>query len=162
MNYHNITKQDMLNGTGLRTVLWVSGCNHNCPGCQNPETHPETSGIPFDKEALEELLTSLNKDYVEGLTFSGGDPLYPKNREEVTSIARLVKQKFPEKNIWLYTGYLFEEIKDLEIIKYLDIIVDGEFLIKLKDNNLHWKGSSNQRVIDVKNTLNNGSIVLLT
>ena len=133
MNYHNITKEDMLNGEGLRTVLWVSGCNHNCPGCQNPETHPETSGILFDDDALKELLASLDKDYISGLTFSGGDPLYPNNRKTVTEIAKLVKEKFPCKNIWLYTGYLFEEVKNLEIIQYIDVMVDGEFLIKLKE-----------------------------
>ena len=162
MNYHNITKEDMLNGTGLRTVLWVSGCNHNCPGCQNPETHPEDSGIPFDKDALDELLNSLSPNYIEGLTFSGGDPLYPNNRSTVTDIAKKVKELYPNKNIWLYTGYLFEDIKDLEIISYIDVIVDGEFLIKLKDNNLHWKGSSNQRVIDVKESLIQKDIVIKT
>ena len=161
MNYHNITKSDMLNGTGLRTVLWVSGCNHNCPGCQNPETHPEDSGVLFDDAALKELLDSLKPDHIEGMTFSGGDPLYPKNRDTVTNIAKTVKELYPTKNIWLYTGYLFEEVKDLDIISYIDVLVDGEFLIKLKDNLLHWKGSSNQRVIDVKETLKQNKIILI-
>lgn len=160
MNYHNITKEDMLNGTGLRTVLWVSGCDHNCLGCQNPETHPEDSGILFDTDAEEELFESLKPDYIEGITFSGGDPLYPKNRTTITRLAKKVKQLYPNKNIWLYTGFLFEDIKDLEIVQFLDVIVDGEFVIKLKDNKLHWKGSSNQRVIDVKESLRCGKVVL--
>ena len=160
MRYHNITKDDMRNGDGLRVVLWVAGCNHNCPNCQNPETHDKNGGIPFDKEAMNELLNDIDKDYIEGLTFSGGDPLYPDNREEVTKIAKIVKEKFPSKNIWCYTGYLYEQVKDLEIMKYIDILVDGPFIQEFNDNNLHWVGSSNQRVLDVKPSLEKGEVIL--
>ena len=160
MNYHNITHDDMLNGDGLRVVLWVSGCEHNCPECQNPETHPLDSGIPFTEKDFEELEYYLNNPYIDGLTLSGGDPLHTCNRKEVTNIVKRVKELFPEKTIWLYTGYLWEDILELDIIKYLDVVVDGPFILKLKDNNLHWKGSSNQRVIDVKQTLNQGNIIL--
>ena len=153
MNYHNITKDDMLNGEGLRVVLWVSGCNHNCPECQNPETHDPNSGLLFDEEAMDELLESLAPDYISGLTFSGGDPLYPGNRKTVTNIAKIVKEKFPEKTIWCYTGYLYNQVKDLEIMKYIDILVDGPFIKDLNDNNLEWVGSSNQRIINVKKKL---------
>lgn len=151
MNYHNITKDDMLNGDGLRVVLWVSGCNHHCFNCQNPQTWDENSGIPFDDSAEKELFEALDKSYISGVTFSGGDPLYPNNRSEITRIAKRIKAEFPNKTIWLYTGYKYEEIKDLEIMKYVDILVDGEFVQELADNNLHWRGSSNQRVIDIKN-----------
>lgn len=160
MKYHNITHDDMLNGQGLRVVLWVSGCNHCCPECQNPITWDINGGIDFDKEAENELLSDLKKNYVEGVTFSGGDPLHPQNRDEITYLAKKIKQEFPSKDIWLYTGYLWEEINNLEIIKYLDVVVDGPFKKELKDQKLHWKGSSNQRVIDVKSTLKEGSIVL--
>ena len=151
MNYHNITKDDMLNGDGLRVVLWVSGCNHHCFNCQNPQTWDENSGIPFDDSAEKELFEALDKPYISGITFSGGDSLYPNNRSEVTRLAKRIKKELPNKTIWLYTGYLYEEVKDLEIMQYVDILVDGEFIQALADNNLHWRGSSNQRVIDIKN-----------
>lgn len=101
MQYHNITKDDMLNGDGLRVVLWVAGCGHACPGCHNPITWDENGGLPFDEAAKEEIFTELAKDYVSGVTFSGGDPLYPANREQVGALAREVHARFPEKTIWL-------------------------------------------------------------
>ena len=160
MNYHNITKDDMLNGDGLRVVLWVAGCNHNCFACQNPETHPLNSGIPFDDDAEVELFEELSKSHISGITFSGGDPLHPQNREEVTLLAKKVKNILPIKTVWLYTGYLYEEVKDLEIMNYIDVLVDGEFMIDLKDENLKWVGSSNQRVIDIPSTIKQNSIIL--
>lgn len=147
MNYHNITKDDMLNGEGLRVVLWVSGCNHNCKGCQNPQTHNLNSGIPFDVNAKIELYKELNKSHIQGITFSGGDPLHPANREEITNIARFIKEVWKDKDIWLYTGYTYEQVKDLEIMKYIDVLVDGKFVEELKDENYEWAGSTNQRVI---------------
>lgn len=151
MNYHGIETDSMLNGDGLRVVLWVSGCNHHCFNCQNPQTWDENSGIPFDDSAEKELFEALDKPYIAGITVSGGDPLYPNNRSEVTRIAKRIKKELPNKTIWLYTGYKYEEVKDLEIMKYVDILVDGEFIQELADNNLHWRGSSNQRVLDIKN-----------
>ena len=161
MNYHNITKEDMLNGEGLRVVLWVSGCNHCCKNCQNPITWDKNGGLPFDKAAEDELFEALNKSYIDGITFSGGDPLFPENRSEVFRLIRKCKDKFPEKTIWLYTGYKWEEIKDLDGINLIDVIAEGEFIEALKDNNLHWVGSSNQRVLKVKETLNSGVVTLL-
>lgn len=161
MNYHNITKDDMLNGDGLRVVLWVAGCNHNCPGCHNPETHDIDSGILFDGDAMLELITELEEPHISGLTFSGGDPLHPKNRDQIESIAKYVKKELPDKTIWLYTGYRFEEIKDLNILQYIDVLIDGEFVMAQKDNKLEWRGSSNQRIIDVEKTLKTKSIVCL-
>lgn len=160
MRYHNITHDDMLNGEGLRTVLWVSGCTHHCPNCQNPITWDINGGLLFDEEAERELFESLAKGYISGLTFSGGDPLHPDNRAEVTRIAKKFKEKYPNKNIWLYTGFLWEQISNLDIVQYLDVVIDGKFMEELKDNQLPWKGSSNQRTIDVKATLEKGEVVL--
>ena len=160
MNYHNITKDDMLNGDGLRAVLWVSGCTQCCDGCQNPETWELSSGIEFDKAAHDELFEALAPDYISGITFSGGDPLHPFNREEVLKIAKEIKEKMPEKTVWLYTGFLLEEIKDVIDLTNIDVLVDGEFKQELNDNNLKWVGSSNQRIIDVQATLKEGNIIL--
>ena len=127
MRYHNITTDDMLNGDGLRTVLWVAGCNHRCEGCHNTITWDINGGIPFDEDAENELFEKLKPDYISGITFSGGDPLHPKNRDEITRLAKKARLLFPKKTVWLYTGYTFDEIKDLEIMQYLDVLVDGEF-----------------------------------
>lgn len=160
MRYHNITKDDMLNGDGLRAVLWVAGCTHCCKNCHNPVTWDINGGIEFDKAAEDELFEAASKPYISGVTFSGGDPLHPQNREEVGRLIRKLKEKLPQKTIWLYTGFLWEEIKDEDYIKFADVLVDGKFVEELKDEKLHWKGSSNQRVIDVKKTLAGGEIVL--
>ena len=160
MNYHNITVDDMLNGDGLRTVLWVSGCDHRCRGCQNPQTWPETSGIPFDEDAKAELFEALSRDYMNGVTFSGGDPLFCRNRDTVGALIEEIHEKLPEKTIWLYTGSLFEEIKSLPFIPMIDVIVAGPYIESLRDTQLHWKGSKNQRVIDVKKSLTEDRIVL--
>lgn len=160
MNYHNITKDDMLNGDGLRVVLWVSGCTHQCPECQNPITWDLAGGLPFDEEAENELFDALKPAYVSGITFSGGDPLHPFNQGEITRLAKKFKELEPEKTAWLYTGFSWENIKDLDVMKYIDVLVDGEFMADLKDNNLHWIGSANQRVIDVQKSLEHDEIVL--
>ncbi len=160
MRFHNITKDDMLNGDGLRVVLWVSGCSHCCPGCQNQMTWDPNTGLLFDQKAKSEIMEELKKDYISGITFSGGDPLHPQNLLEVTALAKEIKKHYPEKTIWLYTGAVWEEIKNLEIIKYLDVLVDGEFVKNMADKTLHWKGSANQRVIDVPQTLREQNIVL--
>lgn len=157
MHYHNITTDDMLNGEGLRTVLWAAGCGHHCKGCQNPVTWDPEGGLAFDGAAEEELFAKLGKDYISGLTFSGGDPLFPANRAEVGRLAEKAKRLFPKKNIWLYTGYRWEEISALPLMAYIDVLVDGKFMEDLKDNKLHWKGSFNQRIIDVQRSLESGS-----
>lgn len=154
MNYHDITKEDMLNGDGIRVVLWVAGCNHHCKNCQNPITWDEKGGLPFDKAAENELFEALDKPYIDGITFSGGDPLFPNNRSEVFRLIKKCRNLYPQKSIWLYTGYTWEQIKDLDGISDIDVIAEGEFVEALKDNNLHWVGSSNQRVILVKESLN--------
>lgn len=160
MRFHNITKDDMLNGDGLRTVLWVAGCSHRCPGCHNPATWQDDGGIEFDEDAERELFEALGRPYISGITFSGGDPLYEGNRSEVERLIRKARELFPLKTIWLYTGFLWEEICNLDYIKLVDVVVDGRFVEELKDPQLFWKGSSNQRVIDVKKTLESGEVTL--
>ena len=160
MQYHDITKCDMKNGDGLRTVLWVAGCSHRCPGCHNPITWDPDGGILFDQAAKEEIFEELSKDYVSGITLSGGDPLFPGNRDTVVELIREIKERFPEKTIWMYTGYLWEDVKDLPGISQVDVLVDGPYVKALRDTTLHWKGSSNQRVIDVRSTLQAGQVIL--
>lgn len=162
MRYHNITKDDMLNGDGLRVVLWVSGCEHKCPHCQNPITWDINEGLIFDESAKQEIFNELDKDYISGITLSGGDPLHAQNRREIGDLIKEIKEKYPNKTIWLYTGYEWADIKNLPFIPLIDVIVDGRFIESLKDVNLPWKGSSNQKVIDVKKSVEVGKIVLLT
>ena len=143
----------MLNGDGLRVVLWVAGCNHCCKGCQNPVTWDPDGGLIFDQKAKQEIFTQLDEDYISGITFSGGDPLHPANRMEVRELMREIKEKYPPKTIWLYTGDVWENILHFPMMKYVDVLVDGEFVAEQKDVKLRWKGSGNQRVIDVQKTL---------
>lgn len=149
MNVHGIEYDSMLNGDGLGAVIWVSGCNHKCLGCQNPQTWDSKSGYPLNTDDLNRLFNYLEKKYPSGVTFSGGDPLYPDNRKDVLFLCKILKRRFSKKTIWMYTGYLYEEIKDLEILKYVDVLVDGPFKKDLADVTYHWAGSTNQRVIQL-------------
>lgn len=160
MRYHNITKDDMLNGVGLRVVLWVAGCTHCCKECQNPITWDPNGGLEFDEAAKQEIFDELEKDYVHGITFSGGDPLHINNAFDVADLAKEIRDKYPQKSIWLYTGGLWEDVKNMRVIPYLDVLCDGEFEVDKKDENTHWVGSTNQRVIDVQRTLREGKVVL--
>ncbi len=153
MRYHNITKDDMLNGDGLRVVLWVAGCTHCCKECHNPFTWDPDGGLAFDEAAKQEVFAQLKKPYISGITFSGGDPLHSANRLDVRCLMEEIKDKYPEKTIWLYTGDSWEDVWHYSMMKYVDVLVDGEFKNELKDGKLHWKGSKNQRVIDVKKSL---------
>lgn len=161
MNYHNITHDDMLNGDGLRVVLWVAGCSHHCKGCQNPVTWDPNDGLPFDEQAKEELFRELRKDYISGVTFSGGDPFYISNRRVILDLSKEIKETFPNKTIWAYTGYSWDRVRYLKGIGYIDVLVDGPFLKDFADVNYHWAGSTNQRVIDVKKSIENGDCVLI-
>lgn len=160
MRYHDITKDDMKNGDGLRVVLWLSGCRHHCPGCQNPVTWDPGDGLLFDDRARSEIEEQLEKPYISGMTFSGGDPLFPGNVPEVTAYIKELKRRFSEKTIWLYTGEKWEDIQELEVLQYIDVLIDGRFEQEKKDNLLHWRGSGNQRVIDVRESLRRGLVVL--
>lgn len=168
----------MNNGDGLRVVLWLSGCSHHCYNCQNPQTWNPDSGIPFDESAKQEIINELSKDYISGITFSGGDPLHENNLKDVVNLIFKVKENFTQKTIWLYTGYSFEELKEMyktmqfafspynewkvrwDIIKMCDILVDGEYIEEQKDITLKWRGSKNQRVINIPETLKKNKIVL--
>lgn len=160
MNYHNITKSDLKNGDGLRVVLWVAGCNHKCKECQNPETWDSCGGLPFDQKAKDELFEELQKDYISGITFSGGDPLFPDNRDVVLALMKEISEKFPNKTIWCYTGYTFEQIQTLPHLKYIDVLVDGPYIPAQKELKLKWRGSSNQRVILAKASINEGKLIV--
>ena len=153
MRYHNITKDDMLNGDGLRVVLWVSGCSHCCKGCQNPITWDVNGGVVFDESAKQEIFDQLDKPYISGITFSGGDPLHSANRMDVRTLMAEIREKYPDKTIWLYTGDVWENVMHYPMMRYVDVLVDGEFMIEKRDIKLMWKGSSNQRVIDVQKSL---------
>ena len=148
MRYHNITRDDMLNGDGLRVVLWVAGCNHCCRECQNPITWDPDGGLLFDEAAKQEIFEQLEKPYISGITFSGGDPMHPVNRADVRELMQEIREKYPTKTIWMYTGDSWEDIYDLPIMQYVDVVVDGEFHVEEKDVKLLWKGSKNQRVIE--------------
>lgn len=160
MRYHNITTDDMLNGDGLRVVLWVAGCTHHCEGCQNPVTWDETDGLLFDDSAKEELFCELSKDYIAGITLSGGDPLHPANKQDICALVKEIRSRFPQKTIWLYTGDVFEDFCKEEFVSWIDVCVDGEFVLSQKDTKLWWRGSKNQRVIDVKKSLEAQAVVL--
>nr|WP_297176435.1 anaerobic ribonucleoside-triphosphate reductase activating protein [uncultured Agathobaculum sp.] len=161
MRYHDITKDDMKNGEGLRVVLWVAGCGHACPGCHNPITWDADGGLPFDRAAEDELFEALAPDHIAGLTLSGGDPLFPANRADVAALCVRVRRDLPNKTIWMYTGYGWEEIEALPLLDDVDVLVDGRFVQAQADPQLHWRGSANQRVIDVRKTRAAHQIVLL-
>lgn len=184
INYHNITHDDMNNGDGLRVVLWLSGCSHHCYNCQNPQTWNPDSGIPFDESAKQEIFNELSKDYISGITFSGGDPLYENNLDEVLKLVKEIRISFPEKSIWLYTGFRWNYImnyqhvetddfdyieesyndrlmeKRKQIISLCNVVVDGEYIDEQKDLTLAYRGSKNQHVIDVKQSLAQNKMVL--
>ena len=164
MNYAKITKHDIANGRGVRVVLWVSGCSHHCTGCQNPDTWDDDYGSRFEASDLSDIITLLREDWISGLTLSGGDPLKPSNVDMCTIVAACAKSNVPNKDIWCWTGYTWDEIIAREDCKYIlqciDVLVDGEFIQDKYDISLKWRGSSNQRVIDVKKSLQDGKVVL--
>jgi len=146
MRIHKITYPDVNNGLGCRVTLWVSGCIHHCKGCQNKETWSFESGREFTDDDKREIFKVLSLPYIKGITFSGGDPLC--SYDDMLSLAKEIKEKFPKKDIWLYTGYTFEYVNEnlKEILNYIDILVDGKFIEELKDVSLPFRGSSNQRI----------------
>ena len=173
MNYLKIDECSVCNGTGFRIVLWVSGCEHHCIGCQNPESWRFDNGQFFSQATIDKLIELLNKDYISGITLSGGDPLNPKNVIKIDTptiydVVREIKEKCPNKTIWIYTGYSWNELltmsKDNYMYQYViensDIIVDGEYKQSCRDITLAYKGSTNQQIIDVQQTLHNNRLVL--
>lgn len=160
MKYYAITKDEMLQGEGLRVALWVAGCEQKCKGCHNPHTWDKDRGKVFDLQACVELFEELSKPYISGITILGGNPTEDYNIFFVTELCKDIKNSFPNKTIWIYSGHLWEELKDLELLKYIDVLVDGKFVEELRDETYHWAGSTNQRVIDVKSSLSKKEVVL--
>ena len=161
MRYNKIRKMDISNGPGVRVSIFMQGCAFNCKNCFNPETHDFAGGEEFNQDIIDKVLKLCEPDYVEGLSILGGEPMHPKNIEGTEKLARAFKEKFPNKNIWVWSGFTFDkDLKDKDVLKYIDVLVDGQYVEDLHNPTLKWKGSSNQRVIDVKSNLKKNEIVL--
>jgi len=171
MNYGQIIKNDVANGIGCRTSLFVSGCTHHCKGCFNEMTWDFNYGYAFDKNVEDEIIESMKPAYINGLTILGGEPMEVSNQKVLRPFIERLKKELPSKSIWIYSGYVFEELMDKNnkrchsedtesILRNIDILVDGEFVLEKKDIMLHFRGSSNQRIIDMKKTMDEGKIVI--
>ena len=170
MNYANIKSRDIANGPGVRVSLFVSGCTHHCKGCFNEIAWDFNYGQPFTQQTIDSILEMLRPDYVKGITLLGGEPFEPQNQPALVELLRQIRTTYPEKSIWAFSGYLFD--KDIapgklgdpaiteEFLSYLDVLVDGRFVEEKKDLTLRFRGSSNQRLIDVKQSLQQGTVVL--
>ena len=161
MNYNKIRKMDIANGPGVRVSVFFQGCAFHCKNCFNPDTWDFNSGKEFGEEQIEEIIKLCEPDHITGLSILGGEPMHPKNIENSTKLAKRFKEVYPNKTIWSWTGFLFDrDLKDKEILNYLDVLVDGQFVDELRNPELKWRGSSNQRVIDVPKSLKKDKIVL--
>ncbi len=170
MNYATVKFNDIANGLGIRTSLFVSGCTHRCKNCFNSEAWDFSYGKPFDKDIEEKIITSLNSDFCDGLSLLGGEPFEPQNQEGLLPFLKRVKNKFPNKTVWCYTGYLFDSEllgesrakteNTLEMLKLIDVLVDGKFIEEQKNISLRFKGSENQRIIDVQKSLKENKTIL--
>ena len=160
MRYAKIRKMDISNGPGIRVSVFVQGCTFNCKNCFNPETHDFKGGAEFTDEKLAEVLELCAKDEIQGLSILGGEPCHPQNIAGTTLIAKKFKEKFPHKSLWVWSGFLFDrDLKDKELMQYVDVLVDGQYVDELHDFTLEWRGSSNQRVIDVPKSLKANKVV---
>ncbi len=161
MRYNKIRKMDIADGPGVRVSIFMQGCTFNCKNCFNHDTHDFNGGKEFTDETINRVLELCEKDHIEGLSILGGEPMHPKNIEGTTKLAKAFKEKFPNKNVWAWSGFLFDrDLKDKEVLNYLDTLVDGQYVDELRDPKLKWKGSSNQRVINVQESLKCNNIVL--
>ena len=165
MNIAGVNYESINDGKGVRTVIYVSGCSHKCPNCHNPQTHDIDYGIELTNKLKNKIIDNIKKrPFVSGITLSGGDPLHENNVLDVFNLIKEIKENFPKKDIWLYTGYKFENIINnplrQKVVQLCDVVVDGKYIEKLKDITLKWRGSSNQRVIDVKKSLKENKIIL--
>lgn len=160
MRYSKIRKMDISNGPGVRASIFFQGCEFHCKDCFNPDTWDFKCGNEFTDETINKVLEICDKDYIVGLSILGGEPMHPLNIKGTTRLAKAFKEKFPNKNIWTWSGFLFEGLKGKEVLNYIDVLVDGQFKTELFSPKLKWRGSSNQRVIDVKETLKQDKIVL--
>ena len=162
MRYNKIRKMDISNGPGIRVSIFMQGCAFNCKNCFNPETHDFNGGEEFTDKTIERIISLCANENVVGLSVLGGEPMHPKNIDGTMRLAKAFKEKYPDKTVWAWTGYLFDEyLSDKEVCRYLDVVVDGQYVEELHNPSLKWKGSANQRVIDVQKSLEEGKVVLL-
>ena len=162
MKYNKIRKMDISNGPGVRVSIFMQGCAFHCENCFNKETWDFNGGTDFTEETIKKVLELCDKDFIVGLSILGGEPMHPNNIDGTTSLAKAFKEKFPNKNLWVWSGYLFDkDLKDKEVLKYIDVLVDGQFINNLHNPTLKWKGSANQRVIDVQKSLKNNKICII-
>ena len=160
MRYNKIRKMDIADGPGVRVSIFMQGCAFNCKNCFNPETHDFTKGEEFTEYTIQKVLNLCDKDHIAGLSILGGEPMHPKNIEGTTKLAKEFKEKFPNKTVWAWTGFNFENnLKDKEVMKYIDVLVDGQYVDEKRNPTIQWRGSENQRVIDVQKSLSNHSVV---
>lgn len=163
MKYCNIKKIDISNGPGIRCSLFVSGCEHHCPGCFNQKAWDFEYGEEFTDKTIQEILDFCKKPQIAGLSLLGGEPMHPRNEEWLIKLVKEFKQQFPEKTIWCWSGYNFEDLRTRsKLLPYIDVLIDGKFIQELRDVTLQYKGSSNQRVIDVQKSLKSNKIVSFT
>lgn len=161
MRYNKIRKMDISNGPGIRVSVFMQGCSFNCKNCFNPETHDFCGGKEFTNETIDKILGLCESDTIEGLSILGGEPLHPNNIEGTTKLSKAFKARFPDKDLWIWSGFSFEkDLRDKEVVNYADVIVDGRYRDEERNPALKWKGSANQRVIDIKRTLKNNDITL--
>ena len=161
MRYHKIRKMDISNGPGVRVSIFMQGCSFNCKNCFNKETHDFNGGKEFNDSTIQRVLELCDNENIEGLSILGGEPMNPTNIEGTTKLAKAFKEKFPNKSVWSWSGYSFDNyLKDKEVVKYLDVLVDGQYNDDLRNPTLKWKGSENQRVINVQESLKDSNIVL--
>ncbi len=162
MRYNIVRKMDISNGPGIRVSVFMQGCEFHCKNCFNPETWDFNGGKEFNRGTIDDVLKLCSENHIKGLSILGGEPMHPKNIEATTELAKAFKEKYPNKNIWVWSGFLFDkDLKDKEVLNYIDVLVDGRYSDELHDPTLKWRGSSNQRVIDVQKSLKNNEIVEL-
>ena len=162
MRYNKIRKMDISNGPGVRVSIFMQGCSFHCKNCFNPETWDFKLGNEFTDETINKVLELADKDYIVGLSILGGEPMHPNNIKATTRLAKAFKEKYPNKSIWVWSGFLFDrDLKDKEVLNYIDVLVDGLYQDELHDFRLKWRGSTNQRVIDVKKSLKKNKVILI-
>lgn len=161
MNYNKIRKMDISNGPGIRISIFMQGCAFHCENCFNPETWDFKLGNKFTDDTIETVLDLCKLEYIQGLSILGGEPLHPKNIGGTTKLAKEFKRRYPDKDLWVWTGFLYEDVKDNEIFKYVNVLVDGQYKDDERNWSLKYRGSANQRVIDIENTLKNKKIITI-
>ena len=160
MRYNKVRKMDISNGPGVRVSIFMQGCTFHCKNCFNPETHDFMGGEEFTEDTIDQVLKLCENANVEGLSILGGEPMHPMNIEGTTELAKKFKEKFPNKNLWVWTGFLFDrDLQNKEVLKYIDVLVDDQYVDELRDPRLKYNGSSNQRVIDVQNSVKQGKVI---